>query len=101
LQPENRPLPAALTEAALRKAGLRTPLLRVWEVLAQRAEELPVARWGEFKKVPGILLASLPLDERTSLYVYWGDWLPWGCWLAIGGCGILSIVRRVQSIGVR
>jgi apolipoprotein N-acyltransferase len=97
LRPETRPLPEAITEDALRKAGHRDPLPRVWEVPAAGTEELPVSRWGEFKKVPGILLASLPIDDRTSLYSYWGDWLPWGCWLMLGGLGLLGIVRPARS----
>jgi apolipoprotein N-acyltransferase len=97
LQPETRPLPAKEAEDALRKAGHRDPLPRVWEIPAEAAGELPVSRWGEFKKVAGILLASLPVDDRTSLYATWGDWLPWGCWLALGGLGLLGIVRPVRS----
>ncbi len=50
----------------------------VWEIGAT-AESLPVGRWGEFKKVSGVLLASIPIDHRDSLYALWGDWLPWTC----------------------
>jgi apolipoprotein N-acyltransferase len=56
----------------------------VWEVPAGRAPELPLARWGEFKKVPGVLTVAVPIDHRFSLYAAWGDWLPWTCWLALG-----------------
>jgi apolipoprotein N-acyltransferase len=55
--------------------------------------ELPVSRWAEFKKVPGVLVASIPLDRRTSLYVRWGDWLPWMCWLLVGGLVLVPVVR--------
>jgi apolipoprotein N-acyltransferase len=56
----------------------------VWDVPAGRAPELPLSRWGEFKKVPGVLLTVVPIDRRFSLYAAWGDWLPWTCWLAVG-----------------
>jgi apolipoprotein N-acyltransferase len=50
----------------------------VWEVPSE-AEALPVARWHEYKKVAGLLLASVPLDTRNSLYAQWGDWFALGC----------------------
>ncbi len=51
-----------------------------------RIPELAEARWHEFKKVAGVLVATVPLDRRASLYAVWGDWLPWGClaFLAVG-----------------
>ena len=52
---------------------------KIWEVNAD-AGDLPLRRWSEFKKVSGVLFASVPLDDRGSLYSAWGDWLPWGCW---------------------
>jgi len=60
--------------------------IAVWEI--NRGEgwktELPPARWAEFKKVSGVLLADVPIDRRDSFYARWGDWLPAGCWLLIG-----------------
>jgi apolipoprotein N-acyltransferase len=44
---------------------------------------LPVSAWHRFKKVQGVLVATIPLDHRSSLYARWGDWLPWGCWLSV------------------
>jgi apolipoprotein N-acyltransferase len=102
LRPEPRPLPQAKEgsiEDALRKAGHRDQLPRVWEVPAEGAEELPVSAWHEFKKVPGVLLATVPLDDRRSLYAAWGDWLPWACWLAIGGCVVLGWIRPARVPG--
>jgi apolipoprotein N-acyltransferase len=26
-----------------------------------------------------VLRADVPLDDRTSLYIAWGDWLGWSC----------------------
>jgi apolipoprotein N-acyltransferase len=60
--------------------------LHVWEIgtSASRLPDLPTSRWHDFKKVQGVLVASMPLDRRTSLYARWGDWLPLGCWLLVG-----------------
>jgi apolipoprotein N-acyltransferase len=51
----------------------------IWEI-GPKAGGLPLSRWGEFKSVSGVLLASIPIDDRDSFYAVWGDWLPWGCW---------------------
>ncbi len=58
----------------------------VWEVnpTEGRPTELDVAHWARFKKVAGVLMGTIPLDHRFSLYAQWGDWLPWLCWLLIG-----------------
>jgi apolipoprotein N-acyltransferase len=66
---------------------------RVWEVPAS-APALPVRRWSEFKKVPGVLLASPPIDGRGSPYARWGDWLPWACWAALAAGLAVAFVRR-------
>ena len=72
--------------------------VKIWEIPADQnpAAELPVSRWSEFKQVQGVLLASIPIDHRTSLYAQWGDWLPWGCW-AFVGIGLISGVVRCPS----
>lgn len=72
---------------------------RLWEVTAG-APDLPVSRWGEFKKVPGVLVASIPIDNRVSLYARLGDWLPWACWLVIGAGLILGYLggRRKAAV---
>src|SRR5204863_1484901 len=41
--------------------------------------ELPESEWHNYKKVDGVLTATIPIDHRTSLYVRCGDWLPWSC----------------------
>jgi apolipoprotein N-acyltransferase len=69
--------------------GARPRGLHVWAASAESgAAGLPTSSWGQFKKVPGVLLATIPLDDRVSLYARWGDWLPWACWgvLALGLC---------------
>jgi apolipoprotein N-acyltransferase len=65
---------------------MKSENVKIWEIPAGSIStaELPVSRWAEFKQVQGVLLASVPIDHRTSLYAQWGDWFPWGCWLIIG-----------------
>jgi apolipoprotein N-acyltransferase len=86
LQPQSLPLPDARVNADD----------RVWMVPMQRggATELPVSDWHDYKKVPGVLLTVIPIDDRISLYARWGDWLPWSCWLLIGGTFVFALVRR-------
>ena len=61
----------------------------------QGANDLPAARWAQYKKVPGILLADVPIDHRVSLYASWGDWLPWGCWILLVAGTALAFTARL------
>jgi apolipoprotein N-acyltransferase len=72
------------------------PDFHVWTVPMQHGapEELPVSQWHEYKKVAGVLLATVPIDARVSLYSRWGDWLPWSCLTIIAGAFVLTWVRR-------
>ncbi len=58
---------------------------KIWQIPCDPSStaELPVSRWSEFKQVQGVLLASVPIDHRSSFYAQWGDWLPWTCWLLV------------------
>jgi apolipoprotein N-acyltransferase len=69
--------------------------VKIWEIPSgtNSAEELPVSRWPEFKQVQGVLLASVPIDNRASLYAQWGDWFPWGCWLIVGIGVVWSLTK--------
>jgi apolipoprotein N-acyltransferase len=69
---------------------------RLW-LIAPGAADLPVSRWGEFKKVPGVLIASVPIDSRVSPYARLGDWLPWGCWLVLGAGLVTGFLRGRRS----
>jgi apolipoprotein N-acyltransferase len=87
-----RPLPVP--------AGAQPGEVRLWRAEAvPGAEGLPPRQWGEYKEVPGVLLAVVPLDDRTSLYARWGDWLPWGCWALVGAVVLWAVLtrRRVRS----
>jgi apolipoprotein N-acyltransferase len=72
------------------------PDFHLWDVAPETSGlvDLPVSQWPRFKHVPGVLLATIPLDDRTSLYALWGDWLPWGCWLSVGAVLGAAWVRR-------
>ena len=62
--------------------------VKMWLVQADRASEipdLPEGKWHDFTKVHGVLTATIPIDNRLSLYAWTGDWLPGGCWLLLGG----------------
>jgi apolipoprotein N-acyltransferase len=70
----------------------------VWSVPMQRdsASELPLSQWHEYKKVAGVLLATVPIDDRVSLYARWGDWLPWSCWIILAGAFVITRLRRAR-----
>lgn len=60
---------------------------QLWEVPALGpVEELPVAEYADFKKTAGVLLATVPIDSRASVYAAWGDWLPISGWVLVGLC---------------
>jgi apolipoprotein N-acyltransferase len=67
----------------------------LWEVKdACTGPGLPVTEWHRYKKVQGVLTATVPLDTRASLYARWGDWLPWTCWLGIAVGLFWPLLRR-------
>jgi apolipoprotein N-acyltransferase len=86
LEPHTVPLPAPWVDSGN----------RVWMVPMQRgaATELPESQWHEYKKVPGVLLAAIPIDHRVSVYAHWGDWLPWTCWILISAAFVFALLRR-------
>jgi apolipoprotein N-acyltransferase len=78
--------------------------IQIWEISAgqETPMELPVSRWYEFKQVQGVLLASVPIDHRASLYARWGDWFAWGCWMVVGAGLAWSLADRlVRKKGTR
>jgi hypothetical protein len=80
----------------LRPAVVKTHAggIHIWEAASDAA--LPVSRWAEFKQVAGVLLATVPLDTRDSLYARWGDWFPLLCTLILGA-GLVSAVARPKN----
>jgi apolipoprotein N-acyltransferase len=73
---------------------------RVWDISPQSEGKtsLPVSKWHEFKKVQGVLLATIPLDNRTSFYANWGHWLPGLCWVLLAPALAVMVWRVVTSI---
>jgi apolipoprotein N-acyltransferase len=69
-----------------------------WVIADDRAADLPLSRWGQFKKVRGLLTATIPIDRRLSLYAMWGDWLAWMCWGVLAGGLIWSSIRGGQRV---
>jgi apolipoprotein N-acyltransferase len=66
----------------------------IWEVHQGTDQaELPLAQWGQFKKIAGVLVADVPIDRRISFYALWGDWLPQACWLLIAAGFVWPYVR--------
>jgi apolipoprotein N-acyltransferase len=65
-----------------------------------RVVALPGPSWEQSKKIPAVLTATVPIDNRASLYAAWGDWLPWGCWMGIT-VGILWRTRKFTINGVQ
>ena len=59
-----------------------------------RVVAVPGPTWRESKKVEAVLTAAIPIDRRSSRYAAWGDWLPWGCWLVVGGALVGASARR-------
>lgn len=60
--------------------------ITVWEVLPNdrgQVDELPVRDYSEFKGCSGVVIATVPIDRRTSIYSQWGDWLPIACWVIV------------------
>jgi apolipoprotein N-acyltransferase len=93
-----RPQPLAHPPAAPGQEGA-APDAPVWLVppRQEKPAELPVAEWGQYKKVAGVLLTAIPIDHRVSLYARWGDRLPWACWgLILLGIGS-AIIRRTRT----
>jgi apolipoprotein N-acyltransferase len=62
-----------------------------------RVIALPGPTWAESKEVPAVLTAAVPIDERTSLYARWGDWLPWSC-LGVVALGLVVSLWRRPSL---
>jgi apolipoprotein N-acyltransferase len=55
--------------------------LSVWWIGPESKDwrAMPVSEWQGFEVKAGVLLATIPLDGRTTLYSLWGDWVPWTC----------------------
>jgi apolipoprotein N-acyltransferase len=77
------------------------PLWSVGDEPGQVVEELPPAGWATFKKVGLVLKVVVPIDRRGSLYAQYGDWLPQGCWLFLGGAALAVWSGRRKAAVIR
>jgi hypothetical protein len=62
-----------------------------------RVPSLQLADWKHFKKRQMVIAATVPIDNRASLYAMTGDVLPIGCWAALIGTTAWTFVRRRQA----
>jgi apolipoprotein N-acyltransferase len=56
--------------------------------------QLPGKDWASSKRVTGIVSGPIPLDHRTSIYAYIGDWVPVCCWIS----WIIMFFRRKSAL---
>src|SRR5262249_42646212 len=69
---------------------------RIWEV-PDGAEGLSMSRWHEFKQQSGVVVATVPLDDRASFYARHGDWFAAACLVSVLVLGLaLTVTRRRQ-----
>jgi apolipoprotein N-acyltransferase len=62
-------------------------------------ESLPMSEWQRYKKVWGLFIADVPIDNRTSLYSLWGDWLAGVCWGVVAvGLVWAAVTRRRRPV---
>jgi apolipoprotein N-acyltransferase len=87
LRPQARPV-------EWRRPGEVSEEFSLWEIEPGTKEQLPVAEWANYKKVAGVLLATVPLDDRSSFYARTGDWLPCVCG---GGVLLALLLSRVRQ----
>lgn len=59
--------------------------INFWNVNPKQTADLPVSEWSNFKQTQGVWTATIPIDQRTSLYSLWGDWFALTC------CGLLAV----------
>ncbi len=70
-----------------------------WSIppLSAGVKEWPIADWGDYNAIPGVLVANMPIDDRVSIYSRFGDWLPWACWTIMAWSLIMSWFRPPVS----
>jgi apolipoprotein N-acyltransferase len=58
---------------------------------------MPGPTWARSKNCTAVLVGNVPIDSRSSLYVWWGDVLPWACWVLALVSVVLATVRRISA----
>jgi apolipoprotein N-acyltransferase len=59
-----------------------------------RVVALPGPTWAASKGIEEGVTAPVPIDGRTSVYAWAGDWLPWLCWLGL----VVGCVRPRRAV---
>lgn len=57
-------------------------------------DEMPTSELASLKANALVLVASVPIDTRVSLYSQWGDWLPLTCWAVVLLVFAATFLRR-------
>jgi apolipoprotein N-acyltransferase len=61
-----------------------------------RIVALPGPTLSKSKKCTAVITGAMPIDHRSSLYVFWGDVLPQACWLASFAGIAAGVWRRMR-----
>ncbi|MFQ3593251.1 MAG: apolipoprotein N-acyltransferase, partial [Gemmataceae bacterium] len=64
----------------------------LWRV-TEPARALPISRWPSYRVQPGVVVGRVPLDERGSLYVWWGD-----SGVLLAGLGLLGLLAWSRPV---
>jgi apolipoprotein N-acyltransferase len=95
LRPRQLPLPPLRPRES---SGVNPADFALWEI-PDDAGELPVSEWHLYKKHAGVLMARIPVDDRTSLYSRLGDWVAVVSWIVLlVGCGLALFRPRPTGV---
>jgi apolipoprotein N-acyltransferase len=63
------------------------PDTRVWQVATapDKPSGLRRSQWSHLKRIAGVLIGSIPIDDRTSLFAHYGPCLPYAAWIVVIG----------------
>lgn len=73
------------------------PPVWVVEPVNLRVPELPTSDWSKFKKTALVMKASIPIDNRFSLYPVVGDVVPLVSWAILVATAAWGIFRRRKA----
>jgi apolipoprotein N-acyltransferase len=85
------------SDAPLKGTDKPSPPVFILKEENGRVPSLQLADWKHFKKRQMVIAASVPIDNRASLYSMTGDVLPITCWAALIGTTAWAFARRRQA----
>jgi apolipoprotein N-acyltransferase len=59
---------------------------------------MPGETWATSKKVEGIVRGRVPLDNRTTFYARFGEWLPILCWIILILSPVAHFIQRRRRV---